>query len=154
VSVRSLDYFVGHNVVAVGYPALDLRNDVVVQNNIFGGVFNVMRMQAGIVRARAEVQSFENRVAAMTHDASTLGSNSSSPVIDVDTGEVVGLHFAGEYLKANYAVPMFELARDPRVAPRLNFDGVVAATSDFDPAWRSINAGVDPERSIKPKYYV
>jgi endonuclease G, mitochondrial len=60
---------------------------------------------------------------------------------------VVGLHFAGEYLKANYAVPMFELARDPRVAPRLNFDGVVAATSDFDPAWRSINVASGAERS-------
>jgi hypothetical protein len=42
---------------------------------------------------------------------------------------------------------MFELARDPRVAPRLNFDGVVAATSDFDPAWRSINVASGAERS-------
>ena len=48
----------------------------------------------------------------MTHDASTLGGNSGSAIIDVDSGEVVALHFAGEYLKANYAVPMYELARD------------------------------------------
>jgi Trypsin-like peptidase domain len=106
----------------------------------------VKRLQPGVIRGRAEVQSSGNRVAAITHDASTLGGNSGSPVIDVDTGEVVALHFAGEYLKANYAVPMYELARDPRVAPKLNFDGVVTATSDFDPAWRSINAAVEAER--------
>ena len=50
----------------------------------------------------------------------------------------MALHFAGEYLKANYAVPMYELARDSRVASKLKFDGTVAATSDFDPAWRSL----------------
>ena len=41
----------------------------------------------------------------MTHDSSTLGGNSGSALIDVATGRVVGLHFAGRYLEANYAVP-------------------------------------------------
>src|SRR5262249_22128523 len=52
--------------------------------------------------------------------------------------DVVALHFAGEYLKANYAVPMCELARDSRVAPLLNFDGTVPPTNDWAPAWRSV----------------
>ncbi|HYI26427.1 MAG TPA: hypothetical protein VD863_01125, partial [Bradyrhizobium sp.] len=51
--------------------------------------------------------------------------------------EVVALHFAGVYLKANYAVPMFELARDSRVASKLNFDGAVTPTNDWEPAWQS-----------------
>ena len=56
--------------------------------------------------------------------------------------EVVALHFAGEYLKANYAVPTFELARDLRVSKlNLNFDGSVAATTDFDAAWRFADGG-------------
>ena len=117
-----------------------LETTLSCSNKIFGGVYYVKRLQPGVVRARAQVQSFENQVNAMTHDASTLGGNSGSAIIDVDTGEVVALHFAGEYLKANYAVPMYELARDSRVAPKLNFDGTVAATSDFDPAWRSVSA--------------
>ncbi len=140
LSVRSPEELVNRNIVAVGYPARDDRSDLALQDKIFGGVYYVKRLQPGVVRVRAQVQSFENRVNAITHDASTLGGNSGSAIIDVDSGEVVALHFAGEYLKANYAVPMFELARDPRVAPKLNFDGTVAATSDFDPAWRSINA--------------
>ena len=140
LSVLSPDQLVNRNIVAVGYPALDPRNDAALQDKIFGGVYYVKRLQPGVVRARAKVQSFDNRVDAMTHDASTLDGNSDSAIIDVDSGEVVALHFAGEYLKANYAVPMFELARDSRVASKLNFDGRVAATSDFDPAWRSLGA--------------
>jgi endonuclease G, mitochondrial len=152
LAVRSPEQLVNHNIVAVGYPAPDPRNDVELQNKIFGSVYYVKRMHPGIVRARAKVQSFENEVNAMTHDASTLGGNSGSAIIDVDSGEVVALHFAGEYLKANYAVPMYELARDSRVASKLNFDGTVAATSDFDPAWRSlgVEAPGAPAQSSPP----
>ena len=152
LAVRSPEELVNHNIVAVGYPALDPRNDVPLQNEIFGNVYYVKRLQPGVLRARQRIQSFENQVNAATHDASTLGGNSGSAIIDVDTGEVVALHFAGEYLKANYAVPMYELARDSRVAPKLNFDGQVAATSDFDPAWRSagVEALVRPDQPSPP----
>jgi len=55
----------------------------------------------------------------------------------VRSGEVVGLHFAGEYLKANYAVPTYELARDARVVrANLNFAGTLAPTNDWEPAWQ------------------
>jgi len=37
-----------------------------------------------------------------------LGGNSGSAIIDTEPGEVVALHFAGEYLRGNYAVPMYE----------------------------------------------
>jgi endonuclease G len=154
LSVRSPDELADRRIVVVGYPAFDPRSDAVLQDKILGGVYNVKRLQPGIIRARAEVQSFENRVAAVTHDASTLGCNAGAPIIDIETGEVVALHFAGAYLRANYAVPMFELARDARIASKLNFEGAVAATSDFDPAWRSINTAIGAERSVKPKYYV
>ncbi len=80
----------------------------------------------------------------LTHDASTLGGNSGSAVIEVDTGEVVALHFAGEYLKANYAVPMYELARDSRVASRLNFEGTHPPTNDWAPAWGAVERAKDP----------
>jgi endonuclease G len=146
LSMRAPEDLVGRNIVAVGYPAFDPRNDQVLQKEIFGGVYYVKRLQPGVLRARQQIQSFENLVSAATHDASTLGGNSGSAIIDVDTGEVVALHFAGEYLKANYAVPMYELARDARVASRLNFDGQVAATSDFDPAWNALGV----ERATTP----
>jgi len=169
LSVKSPEELLDRNVVVIGYPARDERNDVALQDRIFNRTYNVKRLQPGVIRARAKVQSFENAVNALTHDASTLGGNSGSAVIDVDTGEVVALHFAGEYLKANYAVPMYELARDSRVASRLNFEGTLPPTNDWAPAWRSVegtddSAGdtalpqaeeavvIDPDYSNRPGY--
>lgn len=151
LSTRSPDDLADHNIVAVGYPARDDRSDLALQDRIFGGKYNVKRLQPGILRRRANVRSFENRVNALTHDASTLGGNSGSAIIDVDTGEVVALHFAGAYLKANYAVPMYELARDSRVvASKLNFDGALTPSNDFDPSWASI-LGLEASSTAQPE---
>jgi endonuclease G len=129
LAVRSPEELVNHKIVAVGYPAPDPRNDLALQNKIFEGVYYVKRLQPGVLRARAKVLSFENEVNAMTHDASTLGGNSGSAIIDVDSGEVVALHFGGEYLKANYAVPMYELARDSRRSLGMEAPGAPAQAS-------------------------
>ena len=150
LSVKSPEELVDHNVVVIGYPARDERNDVALQDRIFNRTYNVKRLQPGVIRARAKIQSFENTVNALTHDASTLGGNSGSAVIEVETGEVVALHFAGEYLKANYAVPMHELARDSRVASRLNFEGTLPPTNDWAPAWRSVEGADDSASAAAP----
>ena len=99
----------------VGYPAFDPRNDTAVQNTVFGGFYYVKRLQPGKLQKRGAIDSFGKSVSAATHDSSTLGGNSGSALVDPATGQVVGLHFAGVYLEANYAVPTAELARDPRV---------------------------------------
>jgi endonuclease G len=150
LSVKSPEELLDHNVVVIGYPARDERNDVALQDRIFNRTYNVKRLQPGVIRARAKIKSFENTVNALTHDASTLGGNSGSAVIEVDTGEVVALHFAGEYLKANYAVPMHELARDSRVASRLNFEGTLPPTNDWAPAWRSVEGTDDSASAAAP----
>ena len=137
LSVKSPEELLDRNVIVIGYPARDERGDMAVQDRVFNRVYNVKRLQPGVIRTCAKIQSFENEVNALTHDASTLGGNSGSAIIDLDTGDVVALHFAGEYLKANYAVPMHELARDSRIAPKLNFEGVISLTNDWEPAWRS-----------------
>jgi endonuclease G, mitochondrial len=130
-------------VAVIGYPALDPRNNVELQNRIFRSVFNIKRMQPGKLRTRADIASFEHTISAVTHDASTLGGNSGSAVVDVDTGLVVALHFAGVYLQANYAVPARELARDRRVVDAgVTFDAdvVEAGALPSDRFW----ADADP----------
>lgn len=140
LSVRPPDDLVGTEVIAAGYPARDDRNDLALQDRIFAKQYNVKRVQPGKLRPRMKVRSFENVVNALTHDSSTLGGNSGSAIIDVQTGDVVGLHFAGEYLKSNYAVPTYELARDKFVvAAKLNFAGSLTPTNDWMPAW--VHAG-------------
>ncbi len=84
-------------VGVIGYAAWDgRRNDEGVMERIFDNIYNVKRLHPGEVMAVGE--SFFN------HDCSTLGGNSGSPVIDLATGEAVGIHFAGSFEVANWAV--------------------------------------------------
>jgi endonuclease G len=85
-------------VAVIGYPAWDgRRNDPVVMERVFGGVYDCKRLAPGMVRSAGGDH--------FTHDCTTLGGNSGSLVLDLATGRVLGLHFAGSYLQANYAVP-------------------------------------------------
>jgi endonuclease G, mitochondrial len=136
LSSRNPADFIGLDIIVVGYPAIDSRNDIALQNRIFSQTFHVKRLQPGVLRPAARIRSFANTVDALTHDASTLGGNSGSAIIDVKTGDVLALHFAGEYLKANYAVPMYELAGDSRLSGKLNFSTTVPPTDKYDAAWQ------------------
>lgn len=98
-------------IAVVGYPARDgTRNARDVQKRIFGNVFGVKRFRPGYATGQQHYR-FRN-LDTLGHDASTLGGDSGSAVIDVETGHVLGLHFAGKYRRTNHAVPAFELARD------------------------------------------
>jgi V8-like Glu-specific endopeptidase len=107
----------GHQVYVIGYPAWDgRRNDPEPMLRIFSNIFNVKRLQPGEISGEA-VASFE-----FFHDCSTLGGNSGSPVLDLETHKVVGLHFGGKYLEKNHAVPLWTLQQDPLVRQAgLNF---------------------------------
>ena len=141
LSVRSPEELAKIEVVAIGYPAFDPRNDFEEQKRIFGEVYNVKRLLPGKLLGRMTTRSYGNQVGALAHDCTTLGGASGSALIDVETrnealGEVVGLHFAGVYLSANYSVPTYELARDSRVVDAgVKFTGSVAPTTDWAHIW-------------------
>jgi V8-like Glu-specific endopeptidase len=95
----------GQEVYVIGYPASDSRrNDPDEMRRIFDNIYNVKRLQPGEVRRIAR-REFE-------HDCSTLGGNSGSCVIDLESHRVIGLHFSGRYLEANKAVALWKLADD------------------------------------------
>lgn len=99
-------------VYVVGYPAWDgRRNEPEDMKRIFEDVYNVKRLQPGQITASADPDLL------LRHDCSTLGGNSGSPVFDLDSHQVVGLHFGGRYLVGNQAVPMWRLVDDPLVKP-------------------------------------
>lgn len=97
----------------VGYPAFDPNDDLVQQIQIFRSVFDKKRLQPGRLKSIKSVTSMGRTVQALAHDCSTLGGNSGSALIDVETGKIVGIHFGGERLVANYAVPAWVLADHP-----------------------------------------
>ena len=103
-----------HNIFIVGYPAFDGRNPTDVQTKLFDK-FRVKRLQPGMLHGSAQTASFGKLVPAAAHDCSTLGGNSGSPVLDLETGHLLALHFGGLYHDKNYAVPASELGRDSRV---------------------------------------
>jgi endonuclease G len=79
-------------------------------------VFFKKRLMPGRLTGMKATDSFGRSVKALAHDCTTLGGNSGSAVIDVEGGRVVGVHFSGEPLVANFAVPTWELASDGRLA--------------------------------------
>jgi endonuclease G len=93
------------DIAVVGYPAYDSQGipNEAVARRIFGDIYEVKRLAPGKVLV-ADADSW-----AFTHDATTLGGNSGSVVLDMDTGAAVGLHFLGQLGVQNVAVSVTAL---------------------------------------------
>jgi endonuclease G len=90
-------------VGVIGYPARDSRNDFADQQRIFDGIYNVKRLAPGKVTAVRDDGLLE-------HDATTLGGNSGSVVIELDSGKAAAIHFGGIEGSDNFGV------QAPRIA--------------------------------------
>jgi endonuclease G len=97
---------VGNWVAVIGYPAHSPFNDLADQQRIFDGIYNVKRVAPGTVMSVSPD-------GLLNHDATTLGGNSGSVVMDMATGQALALHFGGFEGDRNFAV------QAPVVADRL-----------------------------------
>ncbi len=85
------------NAATVGYPAFDSRiPEPDLMERIYGRVYNKKRLAPGAVTRVEAVH--------ILHNCTTLGGNSGSVVLDLDSGAALGLHFSGSFLTTNYAV--------------------------------------------------
>lgn len=83
-------------VAAIGYPSRETRltpSVAKIYRRIFGDVYDVKRLSPGIVK----------RVGGNTlsHDCSTLHGSSGSPIVDLLSGQLVGLHWEGDAFENN-----------------------------------------------------
>jgi len=145
-------------VAVVGYPAEDgSRNDRALMDQVFRGQYEVKRLAPGFVTARAD-----NDIVLMA-DYSSLGGNSGSPVIALDSGKVLGLHFAGRFMENNYAVAadVIESARAqvirtvvgtaiPEEAP-MSKPGKLADRTGYDPDFLGIEGVPVPMPGLGPR---
>jgi endonuclease G, mitochondrial len=93
-------------VAAIGYPAYDSRiPEPDLMKQIYGEIYDKKRLAPGAI-----TKVDDQRV---LHNCTTLGGNSGSVILDLKSGEAVGLHFSGSFLRTNYAV------RSDRVNERL-----------------------------------
>jgi len=103
----------GPFVATIGYPAFDSRiPEPDLMKQIYGEIYDKKRLAPGTLTS-----ADDDRV---LHNCTTLGGNSGSLVLDLATGEALGLHFSGSFLRTNYAV------RADRVKERL--DALLAGT--------------------------
>lgn len=100
IAIATSDAEPDASVVTIGYPARASKRvipDQQLMEDLYRGRFDVKRAAPGLALPREG--------ASWRHDCTTLGGASGSPVFDPRTGTAVGLHFAGLYEEANFAVP-------------------------------------------------
>ena len=136
LSVADADTALDSRVAIVGYPSLNPDENVEIQQNVISA-FDSKHVSPGFVDA-VEVKTFDGRTGrALGHDSSTLTGNSGSPVVDLQTGSVVGLHFKGNTDGLNWAAPSSDIASDVRMIDAgVSFDGTaVAQSGPWETAW-------------------
>ncbi len=104
----------GREVYVVGYPTADTFAVAEVIRKIFADIYGVKRLQPGALMSGVEGKLFR-------HDCSTLGGNSGSCVVDLESNRVVGVHFRGRFREANSAVALAPMADDPLVKENVSF---------------------------------
>lgn len=119
------DTLEGRDIAVIGYPDPIERDEAVLALVETPPVFAVKRVSTGkIFRHSSDTDqvfgveapvgqliSESGTVPALCHNASTLGGSSGSPVIDLETGEILGLHFGYDIAfnwaePANFALPI------------------------------------------------
>jgi endonuclease G len=90
------------HISVVGYPFPDTTRNPLFVDQIFGAnKLGVKRLAPG--------ELIGARKGSIYHDCSTLGGNSGSPLVDMQSGLVVGLHRDGYFLARNEAVSITAL---------------------------------------------
>lgn len=97
-------------VYMIGYPVRDARrSEPEPITRIFRDVYNVKRVQPGTIRG---VMPFRE-IHLLQHDCAMLGNSAGSPIIDLETHQVLGMHVSGRYLETGSAIPLWTLRDDP-----------------------------------------
>jgi hypothetical protein len=115
-------------VYLIGYPMRDARrNEPEVIARIFRDVYNVKRVQPGVLRGSLQFQD----VQLLQHDCAPLGRSAGACLLDLETHQVLGLHLAGRYLETSTAIPLWVLKDDP-ILKRAGVTFAVATTQDLE----------------------
>jgi endonuclease G, mitochondrial len=119
----------GRDVAVVSCAGADPRNDAEDVKRIFGeDLDKSLFVQPGKVLGLGTISGGE--APGLLHDCSTLGGSSGGALIELASGDVLGLHTSGRTGTNNYAEPLWELARDPVV-----WDYAIAFRPAAKPTW-------------------
>lgn len=123
-------------IAVIGYPSKDTSAtnlDMVL--SLLGDVYNKKRLSPGVLKSVS--------ANTVTHDCSTLGGNSGSPLIDLRSGSVVGLHAGGTFpnpenfgVSAQRMVERLDIVMRERRRVRHN----------HDPQWPAVTMPIENHR--------
>ncbi|MDC6366654.1 MULTISPECIES: DNA/RNA non-specific endonuclease [Flavobacteriaceae] len=148
LSTEEIPNLINRNIAVIGYPGIDNRVPAEKLKKVFNGVFNIKRLLPGKITGTRTIRSYDNVVQSLAHNSTTMPGASGSILVDLTTGDAVGLHFAGRYLDSNFAVPTRQLASDSFVVDAgVNFDKEISKRNFWHPRWRAVDAEVSA-RSI------
>ncbi|MEM7355155.1 MAG: DNA/RNA non-specific endonuclease [Acidobacteriota bacterium] len=123
-------------VAVIGYPQPDPRipaSGREAEHLYFQNIYGVKRLAPGQITSRP---GSIGQPWIQAHNATTLGGNSGSVLLDLATGSAAGLHFRGEFKVANYAVTAEEIRRvlgEVDAQPTIFVPPVPASEGDEDP---------------------
>lgn len=118
----------GRPVYQIGYPIRDARrNEPEAISRIFRDVYNVKRVQPGLLRGCLQFRE----ITLLQHDCANLGQVSGSCIVDLETHQILGLHLCGRYLETSTAVPLWVLREDP-LFRRAGVTFAEASTKDLE----------------------
>lgn len=98
---------IGQEIAAIGFPAKtksESSEAAAVMKKIFGNKFSVKRFSTG------KILSIDT--CKIQHDCTTLPGSSGSVIIDVKTCTAIALHYSGEYMAENNALPIAPIVEE------------------------------------------
>ncbi|HZY91058.1 MAG TPA: trypsin-like peptidase domain-containing protein, partial [Gemmataceae bacterium] len=100
----------GRPAYLIGYPVRDARrNEPEALARVFRDTYNIKRVQPGQLRDSL----YFHEVQLLRHDCAPLGQTAGSPLLDLETHQVLGVQTTGRYLETGTAVPLYALRDDP-----------------------------------------
>jgi hypothetical protein len=100
----------GRPVYMIGYPVFDARrNEPQPIQRIFRDVYNVKRVQPGLLRGTFQFRE----VQLLRNDCSLLGCSGGSCIVDLETHQVIGIQQTSRYLETGTSIPLWFLRNDP-----------------------------------------
>lgn len=140
----------GIDIVVVGHPVRNEQEDVLL-SKLFENRFDVKRLMPGKYVGQEAELSLGRTVSAGLDNAAAMSADFGAPVIDVMTGELLGVRFSWVFLDNAKFVPAWELARDPEIAKA----GVSLSSTPLPAAgWMSAWNAVAPARHTLLDAYV
>ena len=91
----------GRQVYLVGYPVRDARrNEPETITRIFRDVYNVKRVQPGVLRGTMQFRDIQ----LLQHDCAPLGQSCGGAIFDLETQQVLGMQLYSRYLECGTAI--------------------------------------------------